>query len=265
MSLSRFAGGLIGTLFILTFGAAIYSGWNLYSIYQSEFPDVAALKDRFPQVVYSKSDGETQVQFSRSKPESWVDLADVSKVAVGAIIVSEDWAFYSHKGYDPNQIKEALLEDLERKKFAFGASTITQQVVKNVFLYKEKSLWRKLREVYLAVKIEERVGKTKILETYLNIVELGEGIYGIKNASRLYFNKEPRDLSAKEGAFLAMLLPSPKKYSQSFRSRELSHYAKTTIDRILAKMIRANYLTEDEKESEARRPLSFESPSDTSL
>ncbi|MGZ3708637.1 MAG: transglycosylase domain-containing protein, partial [Bdellovibrionota bacterium] len=198
------------------------------------------------------------VTIQRGRPATWVSVKQISRAAVGAILVSEDWAFYQHKGYDPNQIREALRKDWDEGRFARGASTITQQVVKNVFLERDKSLWRKLRELLLAVRLEESVGKQRILETYLNIAEWGEGIFGIERAAQHYFHKEPSELTAKEGAFLAMLLPSPKRYSQSYRKHQLTDYARSTIEAILEKMNRARYLSEDELHMAASAPLPFE-------
>lgn len=202
--------------------------------------------------------GAQIVTWEKQRPASWIGVGEVSKVAVGAIVVSEDWAFYQHKGYDPNQIKEAVNHDLAKGKFARGASTITQQVAKNVFLDSEKSMLRKAKELMLAVKLEEKFKKPKILEVYLNIAEFGEDLYGIGPASRFYFNKSPSELTAKEGAFLAMLLPSPKRYSQSFRAKHLTDYASKTISDILGKMVQAQYLTDEQQSSEIARPLSFE-------
>lgn len=220
--------------------------------------DVRVLKTQFPVVVRSGPEQPPVVRFQKARPGGWAQLQDISKMAMGAVIVSEDWAFYTHKGYDANQIKEAIQEDLAEGKFARGASTITQQVVKNVFLTREKTLTRKAKELYLAVKLEEQVGKKRILETYFNIAEWGDGIYGIGAAARHYFGKEPAQLTAKEGAFLAMLLPSPIRYGQSFRAKELTAYARKTIESILEKMVRAKYLTEDELKAELKTPLSFE-------
>jgi monofunctional biosynthetic peptidoglycan transglycosylase len=209
-------------------------------------------------VVYRGPDKPTQIVIQKKMPTYWVKLAQVSEGARLAIMVSEDWAFYEHKGFDFQQISEAIKKDWQEKKFARGASTITQQVVKNVFLEQDKNLARKVRELYLAIQLERALRKEKILEIYLNIAEWGEGVYGIKQASELYFNKHPLDLNAKEGAFLAMLLPSPKRYSQSFRSRGLTPYARDTIEAILEKMVLGRYLTEEEKRRLAAMPLSFE-------
>ncbi|MFL5815474.1 MAG: transglycosylase domain-containing protein [Bdellovibrionia bacterium] len=249
-------------------------------------PDVSILKTRYPLVHYSplpkpmhgkmsgkqlkKVQGETKprettITFEKSRPAQWVPISEISKKAVGAIVVSEDWAFYQHHGYDPNSIKEAVNHDLAKGKFARGASTITQQVAKNVFLDADKTMARKVKELFLAVKLEETFKKPKILEIYLNIAEFGEGIYGIGPAARFYFGKSPAELTAKEGAFLAMLLPSPKRYSVSFRQKQLTQYARKTIYSILGKMVQARYITEEEKIAERALPLSFETNSALTL
>jgi monofunctional biosynthetic peptidoglycan transglycosylase len=228
-------------------------GWIYFTL-----PDVQQLKTLYPVVHYLGPDEPPLITLQKQRPRGWVSLGEVSRVAVGAIIVSEDWAYYQHNGYDPNQMKEAFREDWEEKKFARGASTITQQVARNVFLTKDKNLWRKAKELYLAVKIDELVGKKKTLETYLNVAEWGPGIFGIRMASHYYFQKEPSDLNAKEGAFLAMLLPSPIRYGQSFRKKRMTEYAQDTIESVLSKMTQAHYLTEEERIQEVNQPLSFE-------
>lgn len=226
-------------------------------------PDVSILQTQFPVIHYVRlpnnpKEGVQVVTWEKHRPASWVGLSEVSKAALGAIVVSEDWAFYQHKGYDPNQIKEALNKDMAKGKFARGASTITQQVAKNLFLNSEKNIMRKAKELFLAIKLEEKFKKPKILEAYLNIAEFGEDLYGIGAASNFYFNKPASELSAKEGAFLAMLLPSPKRYSQSFRAKQLTRYASKTVGDILEKMVQAQYLTEEQQVLETAKPLSFE-------
>jgi monofunctional biosynthetic peptidoglycan transglycosylase len=221
-------------------------------------PDVRILKAAYPVVKYLGADEPPLVSLQRARPSTWISLGEVSKLGVAAILISEDWAFFQHHGYDVNQIKEAAQEDWEEKGFVRGASTIDQQVVRNVFLTKDKNLWRKAKELYLAVKMDEVVSKKKVLETYLNIAEWGPGIFGIRAASDYYFNKAPSGLTAKEGAFLAMLLPSPIRYAQSFRQGKLTDYAYETVQSILQKMTQAHYLSEEERLAEMARPLSFE-------
>jgi monofunctional biosynthetic peptidoglycan transglycosylase len=249
---SRTTTGL-SILLIFVFFVAGAGLWVYFTL-----PDVQILKTEYPIVHYLGPKKDPTISFQKTKPHTWASLPEISKVAVGAIVVSEDWAYFQHNGYDINQIKEAVREDWEEKKFARGASTITQQVARNVFLDKDKNLWRKLKEFYLAIQLDEIVGKRKTLETYLNVAEWGPGIFGINRASYYYFNKPPIELTAKEGAFLAMLLPSPIRYSQSFRAKRLTSYAEDTVEAILTKMSQARYITEDERIEAANQVLSFE-------
>lgn len=226
-----------------------------------ELPSVGILKRSFPEVRLVRSSQGTppqpQVQLRKTPPASWVPISQMSPSGISAVVISEDWAFFQHKGYDPVQISEALRADLRQKKYVRGASTITQQVVRNVFLEKDKKIWRKLKELYLAIELEKTVGKKRILEIYLNIAEWGNGIYGIGPAASYYFNKTPDRLTAKEGAFLAMLLPNPKKYNQSFRKGELTRFARNQVRSILEKMVRAQRLSPEDLQRELSEPLVF--------
>ena len=127
-----------------------------------------------------------------------------------------------------------------------GASTITQQLIKNLYLNHDKTFGRKIKELVLALIIEQKCTKEKILETYLNIIEYGKGLYGINQASQFYFHKKAASLSARESAFLAMLLPSPIKYSRSFKNHKLSDFAKRIVDSVLLKMKQAGAINESE-------------------
>lgn len=227
------------TLFSVTF---VIIGFLLL---WKEFPDMTILKNHYP--LFKRDQiRKTKITFLKTHPYRWITLEQISKPAISAIVISEDWAFYQHKGYDPNQIKEAIETNLKAKRIVRGASTITQQVVRNVFLNKKKTMWRKIKEMILAARLEKVLSKKRILEIYLNIAEWGEGIYGIQQASTHYFNKPPIKLSAKEGAFLAMLLPSPKRYSRIYLKKGLTENAYEKIDLILRKMSQAQYLTEEE-------------------
>jgi monofunctional biosynthetic peptidoglycan transglycosylase len=194
----------------------------------------------------------------KKKPKSWIGINKISKVAKGAIVISEDWAFNDHNGLDLNQLRIVVEESWKEKRLVRGASTITQQVVKNSLLSNERSLVRKAQEMMLSLSIEKKMSKDRILEYYLNLIELGEDTYGIKNASYKYFHKHPSNLTAKEGAFLAMLLPSPVKYSQSFKERKLTDFGKEQVSNILIKMRQARIITEEDRLREESVDLSFE-------
>lgn len=220
--------------------------------------DVSELRTQFPKVNYDAKEKSSSIEIVKKRPPAWVSLGEVSPIAAAAIVLSEDWAFWQHNGFDWNQMIEAFETNLKQGRFARGGSTITQQVVKNVYLSNEKTIARKIKEAILTMRVERHLNKKRILEIYLNIAEMGPGIYGIGPASRLYFQKHPSQLTAKEGAYLAMLLPSPKKYSVSFRKKELTPYARGTMKSILAKLMATNRLSQDDYRLALATPLSFE-------
>lgn len=178
------------------------------------------------------------------RPEGWVPLGEISKQIQSAIVTSEDGKFYEHPGYDLEQLNKAIRDSFVLKKKMRGASTITQQLVKNLFLDKDKTFGRKAKELVMSLMIERYADKQKILETYLNVIEYGDGLYGIKAASKFYFNKSPAKINAREAAFLAMLLPSPKKYAKSFKNKSLTPFASRMIASILLKMRQAGSIGE---------------------
>jgi monofunctional biosynthetic peptidoglycan transglycosylase len=134
-----------------------------------------------------------------------------------AVIVAEDASFYRHEGIDVKAIKKAIQYDLEKQSLARGASTITQQTAKNLFLSREKTISRKIREVILAKRMEQELTKGRILELYLNVVELGPMVYGIGHGARYYFDKPVGALTPRECAFLAAMLPGPQKVYNPYR------------------------------------------------
>lgn len=207
--------------------------------------DVQMLDDHYPTISTFKGDLPVW-KLKKDRPRGWVSLNKISKVARWSIILSEDWAFYEHKGVDFNQLEQVLKESLEKRKLLRGASTISQQVIKNIFLSPEKTLWRKFKEWVLTYKLERLISKQRILEIYFNIIHLGKGIYGLQTASKHYFSKSPRSLTAREGAFLAMLLPNPVRYSVSFRNRRLTDFAQAQIEQILQKLHQAKIINEVE-------------------
>lgn len=212
------------------------------------------LKNHYP--VFSAD--SNSYSLSSKKPVDWTPLAQVSKEAKYAIILSEDWAFFEHSGVDLNQLKIVIKESIESGELTRGASTITQQVVKNAFLSNERSIFRKLKEFLLARELESELTKDQILEIYLNLIQLGDGVYGIKAGSEVYFEKTPAELNAKEGSFLAMLLPSPVKYAQSFHNKKLTSFAVERIEAILLKLKQTKVITEQERIGYSYEKLSFE-------
>lgn len=245
---------LFTKILLISISLVLLSGIGFWLYYLNLVSDVKLLKDHYP--VFDQK--LKSYKLVKEKPKTWVSLQRISKQAREAIVISEDWAFYHHDGIDRNQIEIAVKESLDEGKLTRGASTITQQVIKNALLTPEKSLVRKLKEVLLATELEKVLTKEEILEHYLNLIELGKDLYGIGPASQFYFKKDPSMLTAKEGAFLAMLLPSPVKYSQSFRDRKLTEFADGQIKEILSKLKQAKVITDEQRNMFEQMPLNFE-------
>ncbi len=140
----------------------------------------------------------------------WTPSSRIPAEMKWAVILAEDSNFYRHDGFDVKAIKNAIKYDLEKKSLKRGASTITQQTAKNLFLSREKSVTRKLKEIYLAWRMEQELTKGRIIELYLNVAELGPMVYGIGHGARYYFGKPASALTPRECAFLAAMLPGPR-------------------------------------------------------
>jgi len=144
------------------------------------------------------------------KNRYWTPAGSIPLEMKWAVILAEDANFYKHEGIDVKAIKNAIKYDLEKKSFARGASTITQQVAKNLFLSREKTINRKIKEIILAKRMEQELTKGRIIELYLNVIELGPMVYGIGHGARYYFGKPASALTPRECAFIAAMLPGPR-------------------------------------------------------
>jgi monofunctional biosynthetic peptidoglycan transglycosylase len=156
---------------------------------------------------YFESDSD-----SRSINKEWKGYEDISENMALAVIAAEDQKFFQHNGFDVEAIQEAIDKNGEERRIR-GASTISQQVAKNAFLWPERSWLRKGLEAYFTFLVETLWGKERILEVYLNIVEMGDGIYGAEAAAQTYFGKRAKDLTRYEAALIAAVLPNPKTMS----------------------------------------------------
>lgn len=204
--------------------------------------------------------------------KNYVPLKRISSHVQKAIILTEDSKFYQHDGFDSEGIEHCIEKMKEKKRFVCGGSTITQQLAKNMFLSKNKNLVRKGLEALITVKIEKTLTKKEILEKYLNVVQFGKNIYGIKQASQFYFKKSPHNLDVVESAFLAMVLPNPEKYSQSYYRKDLTRFARRRITQIIENMYRYHMITEEAYVTGLARVDSFliegnqqAKPADTSI
>jgi len=145
--------------------------------------------------------------------QRWVPFSKISPYLVKAVLIAEDDKFWEHEGFDYEAIQKAIEKDLKAKKFKFGGSTITQQLARNLYLSPEKSLIRKISEAVITWRMERILSKKRILELYLNVVEWGDGIFGVEAASRHYYGKPSFELVPEEAASLASVLPNPRKYN----------------------------------------------------
>lgn len=183
-------------------------------------------------------------QSSARKEYKWVPIDQINRELLYAIVMSEDGDFFSHQGIDYDALMSALGENIKRQEWSFGASTISQQTVKNIYLENNKTLYRKLKELLVTKRLESALNKNEILELYLNIVEFGPDIYGIAAAANYYFSAKPSELNAAQGAFLAILMPSPRKYHFTvFQNQYLAKRHKHKYRRILQDMRFKEYIS----------------------
>jgi monofunctional biosynthetic peptidoglycan transglycosylase len=238
---------LIGMVVLLTCVWAFVQMAELSrQAFRAVIPDVTVLSRRYP-VPAVGPDGAVQITFNRGRPPHWRALSQIAPVAISAVLLSEDSGFYQHKGYEPEAMKAAWIANHKPGvKVVRGGSTITQQLVKNVFLSREKTLIRKARELILALQVEHQFSKRHILELYLNVAEWGPGVFGIQKASEYYFGKSAANLSAREAAILAHLLPSPVRYGRLVKSGRMTEFAERRVRALLQKLWRTGRIDESE-------------------
>jgi hypothetical protein len=194
----------------------------------------------------------------RIGPESprFVPLDELPRHVVGAVTLSEDAGFFAHRGFDFAEIQEALAEGVAAGRQR-GASTITQQLAKNLFLGDDRTLARKVREALATVALESSLGKRRLLEIYLNVIEWGPGLFGIGEAAAHYFGKRAQDLSPKEAAFLASIIPNPTRY-HAYRARgALTEAWEERVRGVLARMHAHDLIGADDFLRAASEPLVF--------
>ena len=191
------------------------------------------------------------------KNANYTLLKNISNHLQRAIILTEDSSFYSHNGFDSEGIERCLEKLKEKGRIVCGGSTISQQLSKNLFLSKNKNFIRKGIEALITVKLEKTLSKKEILEKYLNVVQFGKNIFGVKQAANFYFKKTPAQLDPLESAFLAMVLPNPEKYSQSYFRKDLTKFAKRRISQILNNMYKYKSLSEEQYVTATARLESF--------
>lgn len=185
----------------------LYTLYCLFSV-----PDLCDLKTKTPKTTAFQEQRKEQWEkqgVHKTIDRRWVPLSGISRNLRNAVMASEDPNFYHHHGLDYNAIWLGMKQDLKQGRIAVGASTITQQLMKNLYLSPSKNPLRKWREAILAVRVERCVPKDRILELYLNEIEWGQSIYGAETAARRYFGKSAGSLDPAESALLAAMIPNP--------------------------------------------------------
>ncbi len=232
--------------FLVVTGLAMcLAGLVSLNLYLTSLPPIKNLQDFKPNIVtkFYSHDDEIVKTFTAYTFQK-VELKDTPEALQKAIIATEDKNFYRHHGYDLFGIARSMVQNVFAKKFVQGASTITQQLARVLFLSNEKSFSRKIKELVIAARIEKTISKDRILEMYLNNVYLGSGAYGVEAASQIYFNKHLKECDLSELALIAGLPQAPSIYSP-FNNMEL---AVKRRNQVLLRMYKMRYITKDEYE-----------------
>jgi monofunctional glycosyltransferase len=210
----------------------LYQGWILFSVFRfkSSNPASTALMDQRASQARDKGEEVKRVQ-------TWVPYERISPSLVRAVLAGEDSRFFDHAGFDWEEMRKAIEEDWNRGEFRRGASTITQQLAKNLFLSTSKNPLRKLHEALITKEMEWILGKRRILEIYLNVIEWGDGVYGAEAASRAYFNTSAAAVSADQAAFLSAIIPSPNGAFNPATHRRRVERRKGLIERLMRHVV----------------------------
>ncbi len=205
-------------------------------------------------------DNKQQLTFQGNGSEEWVNLENMGNYIKQATISVEDKNFYKHKGFDYLRITKAIYENIKHKDLVQGASTITQQYAKNLFLDFSKSWKRKYKEMWITFELETHYKKDEILEGYLNTINYGHGMYGIANASKYYFDKDVKDLTLAQAAILAGIPNSPANYSPIDNYTQSKQRQKVVLER----MYKNKYITKDEYEKSLKEDIKLSNKKENS-
>lgn len=209
------------------------------------------LNDEFSYTVYENNKPFRTFLVGSSNP-NYTPLNNISSYLKSTILSSEDGNFYNHKGFNEFRFKQSIAENFKKKRFARGASTISMQLVKNVFLRRNKTVARKIEEALLVWLIERNrlVSKQRMFEVYLNVIEFGPNVYGIGEAANFYFNKSPKDLTLQESIFLSMIIPRPKWFMYNFNSEgQLKESTQSYFNLIGGILSRNGFITAEEQQN----------------
>ncbi|WP_375765436.1 monofunctional biosynthetic peptidoglycan transglycosylase [Archangium gephyra] len=225
-------GGLRRVLMLAFLGLVVFASYEY-----ARLPSAEPLLKQNPKTTALMDQRAEEAREAGQKPrrrQQWVGLSSVSRHAIDAVLLSEDASFYLHEGVDTKELENALEDAVRKGKLGRGASTITQQLAKNLWLSTDRSLLRKGKELILAHRLEEALPKNRILTIYMNVVEWGNGVYGIEAGAREHFGVSASQLTAAQGAILASMLPAPRKRSPASGSRALKKRAHWVIEQMEA-------------------------------
>ena len=230
-------------MFVLITSALMLAGFVALNLYLSSLPPIENLEDYKPNIVtqFYSADGEVIKTFTAYSYDR-VDLKDVPEELKKALIATEDKNFYRHNGYDVVGIIRSSIQNVIARQAVQGASTLTQQLARILFLSNERTLARKIKELEVAARIEKTISKDQILEMYLNNVYLGSGAYGVSAASKIYFNKKLNQLTLPELALIAGLPQAPSVYNP-YNSKKLAIRRR---NQVLKRMLTMRYITKEE-------------------
>jgi hypothetical protein len=205
-------------------------------------------------------DGKQSEEETGPGTDKWIVLDGVSPYMQVAVLTTEDGAFFHHRGFNHGAIKSSLIANLKARRFVRGASTITMQTAKNLFLTRDKTLGRKLEELILTDYLEQTFTKSEILEVYFNIIEFGPNLYGIVSASEHYFGRKPEELNIAECLFLASLLPRPVGFHKLYEKGELSESWMKNLHTLMEIAFKNGKLSESELRDGLAQPIVFYKP-----
>ena len=241
----------LGYCFVF-FAAVLLAAFSAFKLYLLSLPPIHNLEDFKPNIITKiiSSDGEIIKTFTAYTFKK-VELEEIPDTLIQAIIATEDKNFYHHAGYDLVGLARSIVANVMAGRVVQGASTITQQLSRILFLNNEKTFNRKIKEFVIAARIEKSISKDQILEMYLNNVYLGSGSYGVEGAAQIYFNKSVKQLTLPEMALIAGLPQAPRVYSPFNNPKK----AEKRRNQVLKRMYKMRFITKDEYLKARKEPI----------
>jgi monofunctional biosynthetic peptidoglycan transglycosylase len=208
----------------------------IYLLIQLSLPDIESLANKNPKTTSLMDQRKNEALAAGKKLriiQNWVPFKQIPNMLKRTVRISEDANFYFHEGIDLDELEESIKKNWEKGEFARGASTITQQLAKNLFLSTEKSIWRKAKEFFITRELESTLSKNRIFHLYLNIIEYGKGIFGVDAASRYYFGKSVSRLNDEEIIRLTAVIPKPLSVRPDQNSKWILWRCRWITDKLL--------------------------------